>query len=148
MLKTERFVLELVGAILLGQLSGCNSTPQPQPSSTSESSVAGPTGKGPSACDCSTFPPRSGCDAQCGITTGIVESVSADSVVIQVPSIKTDSVGKRFLMSSMRTFSIGAAEAKQLQSIPKGSRVALTFRQEDGKTVVQSIRRIAPEPES
>jgi hypothetical protein len=125
MLNTEKFVLTLLAAILLCHLSGCSST-----------------------CDCSTFPPKSGCDAQCGITTGIVESVTANSVVIQVPSIKQGPAGEKSTMISRRTFSIGGAEATQLQSIPKGSRVALTFRQEGGQTVVQSIRKIPAEPAS
>jgi Cu/Ag efflux protein CusF len=155
MLKTKRFVLNLAAAILLGHLCGCESSPPPSTTSTTPpatttppSSATGTAGVSPAACDCSIFPPKSGCDAQCGITTGIVESVSADSVVIQVPSITTNHAGKKALLITRKTFSIGAAEAKQLQSIPKGSRVALTFRKEGGQSVVKSIRQIPPEPAS
>jgi Cu/Ag efflux protein CusF len=97
-------------------------------------------------CDCSTFPPREGCDSQCGITTGVIQSVTADSVTINVPSIKSTPTGQLSPQITQRTFKISAAESQQLQSIQPGSRVALTFHQQSGQNVMKSIRQIPLEP--
>ncbi len=125
MLRTGKLV-PLMATVLLWHPCGCKPPATPQPVS--------------SACDCSIFPPKSGCDAQCGITTGVVDSVSSNSVVILVPSVTTDSAGKSTPTISKKTFSIDATEAKQLESIAKGSRVALTFQQHGGQTIAKSIR--------
>lgn len=108
----------------------------PQPVSPTQTTSAG--------CDCSIFPPKQGCDSQCGITTGIVEQVTADSVTISVPSIKTTSTGQQTPAITQHTFAISPAEAKQLETL-QGSRVALTFHQQNGQNVMKSVRPITPE---
>jgi len=127
-----RFVHRIIVALPLTILSACK---PPTPTTTNTST-----------CDCSTFPPKEGCDAQCGITTGIVESVRGDSVVIKVPSVKTTADGGESSSISERTFSVSGAEANQLKSIAPGSQVALTFSKESGQSVVKSIRKIPLEP--
>jgi hypothetical protein len=119
-----------------------NSTPGTQlvPGTPVAATPAEPTTAG---CDCSVFPPKQGCDSQCGITTGIVEQVTADSVTISVPSIKATATGQRTAAITQHTFAISPAEAKQLQTL-QGSRVALTFHQQNGQNVMKSIRPISP----
>lgn len=130
MLMTTRVAQQLVAPLLLACLCACNHvTPPPSPTT----------------CNCSIFPPKSGCDSQCGIATGVVESVQGDSVTLQVPSITTDSTGKQTAIMTKRTFLVGAAEAKQLQSIAPGARVALTLQKEIGQNSVKSVRAIPRE---
>jgi hypothetical protein len=149
--KTRRLVMGLAVLVflagLVGYLCGCSSPPPPPPpNGTSQTAQTSQNGKkGTAGCDCSIFPPRSGCDAQCGITTGVVESVQGDSVTIRVPTTTTDAAGRQVPATLERKFSIGAEEAKQLQSIAPGSRVALTFQKETGQSVVKTIRAIPKE---
>jgi len=149
MLKTERLVKGFAVLVFLADLGGCTPTPPPTTNSTNDPGQSGQvqqTGqKGQTTCDCSIFPPRSGCDAQCGITTGVIESVQGDSVVIRVPTTTTNSAGQQVATTLERKFSIGAEEAKQLQSIAPGSRVALTFQKQADQSVVKTIRAIPKE---
>lgn len=152
--RSGRSVLVFAAACAILSLSACQSTPTPPPTPALEPAPAQPpTRTTPvketptqATCDCSTFPPREGCDSQCGITTGVIESVTADSVTINVPSIKSTAPGQLSSQISQRTFKISPAESQQLQSIQPGSRVALTFHQQSGQNVMRSIRQIPPEP--
>lgn len=132
MLQTGRSARKIVATFVLALLCACRGASPTQPLNSS--------------CDCSSFPPKEGCDAECGITTGVIESVHDNSVTIRVPSVKTTEAGAESPMISDRTFSIDGAEANQLKSITPGSRVALTFRFESGQSVVKSIRKIPKEP--
>jgi Cu/Ag efflux protein CusF len=150
MSNPQRSVLLLVAAFAITFLSACQSTPPSQPTPALEPTTAPqstPVTQTPTAqtCDCSTFPPKEGCDSQCGITTGVIESVTADSVTISVPSIQSTATGQQSPGISQRTFKISPAESAQLQSIKPGSRVALTFHQQSGQNVMKSIRQIPPE---
>jgi hypothetical protein len=146
---TSRISLLPLGSICaLVFLIACQSTP-----TTPLESTSGPTGNptqpaktGTSTCDCSTFPPKQGCDSECGITTGVIESVTADSVTISVPSITTTATGERKPQITERTFAISPAEAKQFQSLKQGSRVALTFHQQNGQNIAKSIRELPAAP--
>jgi hypothetical protein len=148
MLTFRISLLPLGSVCALVFLIACQSTPTPPPGSAS-----GPTGtstptalKGTPTCDCSTFPPKAGCDAECGIATGVIESVTPDSVTISVPSITTTATGERKPQITERTFAISPAEAKQFQSLKQGSRVALTFHQQNGQNIAKSIRELPAQP--
>lgn len=149
MSSPRRHLLTLLAACAIPFLSACPSSPAPEHTSTQPGSVpqtipvTQPT-QNPT-CDCSIFPPKAGCDSQCGITTGVVEQVTADSVTISVPEIKLTPSGERTTQITQRTFAISPAESKQLQAV-KGSRVALTFHQQSGQNVMKSIRKIPVEP--
>jgi hypothetical protein len=128
-------------------LIACQSNPAPAPEPTSTAQPTTPVAQPVNTtCDCSTFPPKAGCDAACGITTGVIESVTADSLTINVPSISTDASGKQTTHVTQRTFSISPAESKQLQTLKQGSRVALTFHQETNQNALKSIREIPAQP--
>jgi hypothetical protein len=152
----QRSVLMLLTACAIMFLSACQPTPAPQPTPTPQPTPAPrptpltqtPVTETPTqpTCDCSTFPPREGCDSQCGITTGVIVSVTADSVIINVPSIKSAPTGQLTPQITQRTFKISPTESQQLQSIQPGSRVALTFHQQSGQNVMKSFRPIPPEP--
>jgi hypothetical protein len=144
----KEFAMILAAALPL--LTACSpnppapsTRPDPEPTTTTPS----PVQPIKSTCDCSVFPPARGCDSQCGITTGVIEKVTANSVTISVPSIAYSPAGKESAQIAERTFAIAPAEAKQLQSIGTGSHVALTFHSEDGLNAVKSIRQISPESE-
>jgi hypothetical protein len=139
MFTPQRSVLMLLTACAIMFLSACQSAPAPRPTPVTQTPTQ-PT------CDCSTFPPREGCDSQCGITTGVIQSVTADSVTINVPSIKSTPTGQLSPQITQRTFKISPTESQQLQSIQPGSRVALTFHQQSGQNVMKSIRQIPLEP--
>ncbi len=144
-----RSVRTLLAACAILSLSACQMAPAPQPTPASQSTPSprpAPVVPTPAqlTCDCSTFPPRSGCDSQCGITTGVIQSVTADSVTISVPSIQPAATGQLSSQITLRTFKISPAESAQLKSIQPGSRVALTFHQQSGQ--MKSIRQIPPEP--
>ena len=141
----QRTLLPLATAITFVVLTGCPSSPTSQPNQGSNPPT---TGLQPvkSTCDCSTFPPKAGCDTECGITTGVVESVTANSVTISVPSISTDASGNRTTRVTERTFAISPEESKQLQTVKQGSRVAVTFHQETNQNILKSIREIPAEP--
>jgi hypothetical protein len=143
MLMTTRFAQKLVVPVLLACLCACKPATPPPPDEGNQPNL--PTKPSQPTCDCSIFPPKSGCDSQCGIATGVVESVQGDSVTLQVPSVTTDSTGKQTAIMTRRTFLVGAAEAKQLQSIAPGARVALTFQKEIGQNSVKSVRAIPRE---
>ncbi len=143
MLTPCKFVQKLLATFSLACLCACQPHPPQAPDQGNQRNL--PAKPAEPACDCSIFPPKSGCDSQCGIATGVVESVQGNSVTLQVPSVVTDSTGKRMATITKRTFSVGAAEAKQLQSIAPGSRVALTFQQESGQNAVKSVRAIPRE---
>jgi Cu/Ag efflux protein CusF len=151
MFTPQRSVLMLLTACAIMFLSACQSAPAPQPTPalqpTSQPRPT-PVTQTPTqpTCDCSTFPPREGCDSQCGITTGVIQSVTADSVTINVPSIKSTPTGQLSPQITQRTFKISPTESQQLQSIQPGSRVALTFHQQSGQNVMKSIRQIPLEP--
>jgi len=104
-------------------------------------------------CDCSTFPPKQGCDTTCGIATGIVESVTSDSVTIKVPVIQTapansvPNYGPAESAAIQRgTFAVSGVDPAQLANIKPGSRVAFTFQQEQGRQVLKSIQPIQTIP--
>jgi hypothetical protein len=142
----KRFVMILAAALPL--LTSCSpnpplpsTRPDPQPITTTPT----PVQPVKSTCDCSVFPPARGCDSQCGITTGTIESVTSNSVTLSIPSITVSPAGKKSTQIAERTFAIAPAEARQLQSIGTGSHVALTFHSENGLNAVKSIRQITPE---
>lgn len=145
-----RSALMLLAACVIAFLTACtspsNSTPGTPlvPVTPVAQHPVSPTQPTAAACDCSIFPPKQGCDSQCGITTGIVEHVTADSVTISVPSIKTTTTGQQAAAITQHTFAISPAEAKQLETL-QGSRVALTFHQQNGQNVMKSVRPISPE---
>jgi Cu/Ag efflux protein CusF len=144
MSKHGRSVFLLVATCAIPFLSGC---PAPAtPDKPTPVTTAGPTQPPKATCDCSVFPPKAGCDSQCGITTGVVEKVTADSITINVPFLKQNPGGQPSPQTIQRTFTISPAESQQLQSIKQGSRVALTFHQESGQSIMKSIRPIPPEP--
>jgi hypothetical protein len=138
MLMFPKPLLHATATVILATLSSCFHTPPNPPSNPAKNT---PLPK-PATCDCSTFPPKSGCDSECGIATGVVESVQGNSVTLQVPSITTDAAGKQIATMSRRTFQIGGAEAQQLRTIAPGSRVAITFKQGNGEDAVRSLRRL------
>ena len=141
---TNNFAQKLAASLLLVCLCACKNTPPKPPDEGNQPNL--PTNPTQPTCDCSTFPPKSGCDSQCGIATGVVESIQGDSVTLQVPSVITNSQGKQSATMTKRTFQVSAAEAKQLQSIASGSRIALTFQKVNGQSSVKSFREIPPEP--
>lgn len=148
MLPSRISVLPLTSIFTLVFLAACQSTP-----TTPLESTSGPTGTstktgqtGTTTCDCSTFPPKQGCESQCGITTGVIENVTADSVTISVPSITTTATGERKPEITERTFAISPAEARQFQSLKQGSRVALTFHQQNGQNIAKSVRELPAVP--
>jgi Cu/Ag efflux protein CusF len=147
MFNSGRSVLILVAACAIPFLSACQPAPAPQPTPAPQPAGSTPvTQTTPqTTCDCSTFPPREGCDSQCGITTGVIESVTADSLTISVPSITSTATGQQVPQVTQRTFKISPSESQQLQSFKRGSRVALTFHQQSGQNVMKSIRPIPPE---
>jgi Cu/Ag efflux protein CusF len=144
----RRSALLVVATCAISFLIGCPSSPAPTPPDKPTPVItSGPTQPPKTAtCDCSVFPPKAGCDTQCGITTGVVEKVTADSITINVPSISQNPAGHSSAQIQQRTFAISPAESQQLQSIKQGSRVALTFHQESGQNIMKSIRPIPPEP--
>jgi Cu/Ag efflux protein CusF len=151
MFNSGRSVLILVAACAISFLSACQPAPQPQPTPAPQPAPAGGstfvTQTTPqTTCDCSTFPPREGCDSQCGITTGVIESVTPDSLTISVPSITSTATGQQLPEVTQRTFKISPEESQQLQSFKRGSRVALTFHQQSGQNVMKSIRPMPLEP--
>lgn len=156
MFTPQRSLLTLAAACAIPFLTACQSAPAPQPTPALQPTpqprptpvTQTPATQTPTqpTCDCSTFPPREGCDSQCGITTGVIQSVTADSVTISVPSIKSTPAGQQTPQITQRTFKISAAESQQLQSIQPGSHVALTFHQQSGQNVMKSIRQIPLEP--
>jgi Cu/Ag efflux protein CusF len=137
--------LLLLAAVAFTSLTACQSTPAPQPTPTPTPTPT-PVVQTQPTCDCSTFPPKSGCDSQCGITTGVIENVTADSLTISVPSIKSSATGQQLPQITQRTFTISPEESKQLQTYNRGSRVALTFHQQNGQNIMRSIRPIPVEP--
>jgi hypothetical protein len=138
-------ILPLLAAVAITSLSACQPAPQPQPTPTPTPTPT-PIGQTQPTCDCSTFPPKSGCDSQCGITTGVIENVTADSLTISVPSIQSSATGQQLPKITQRTFKISPEESKQLQTYNRGSRVALTFHQQNGQNIMKSIRPIPVEP--
>jgi hypothetical protein len=105
-------------------------------------------------CDCSIFPPKLGCDTTCGIATGVVESVSGNSVTIKVPVIQTPSTPQgtagptESATVQRRTFTLNPADAAQMANVKPGSHVALTFQREQGQQVVKSIQPVQPPTQS
>lgn len=100
-------------------------------------------------CDCSMFPPHQGCDQKCGIATGIVESVTADTITVKVPVIEpahTQAGGAEAPAESanihLRTFTLTGADKAQLANIKPGSRVALTYEEGASQQVLKSIQPI------
>ena len=138
-------ILPLLASVAITSLSACQPAPQPQPTPTPTPTPT-PIGQTQPTCDCSTFPPKSGCDSQCGITTGVIENVTADSLTISVPSIQSSATGQQLPKITQRTFKISPEESKQLQTYNRGSRVALTFHQQNGQNIMKSIRPIPVEP--
>jgi Cu/Ag efflux protein CusF len=143
--NSGKSLLLLVSAAAITSLSACQPAPQPQPT-PAPTPTPTPVVQTQPTCDCSTFPPKAGCDSQCGITTGVIENVTADSLTISVPSIKSTASGVQQPQITQRTFKISPEESKQLQSYNRGSRVALTFHQQNGQSVMRSIRPITLEP--
>jgi hypothetical protein len=137
--KTGKSVQPILAALTLALITSCGNSKSVGPNIPT--TPVTPPSNEQTACDCSTFPPKKGCDTQCGITTGIVESVSSNSVVIREPSIKISKAGgAESAQIQERTFSVSNAEASQLQPIKPGSRVALTFQKSDN--AVLSIREL------
>jgi len=58
---------------------GCSPTPSPEP----KPPIASTTLK-KIACDCTIYPFPNGCDSQCGIADGVVESVTNESVTVKM----------------------------------------------------------------
>jgi hypothetical protein len=101
------------------------------------------------ACDCTVFPPKQGCDTSCGIATGVVESVSGDSVTIKVPVIETPANGTPVEAPATttiqrRTFTLSPAEQTLVANIKPGSHVAFTYAQEADHQVLKSIQTVQP----
>ena len=142
MINSRRSLLFSLSTCAVALLSACQPAPQPQPTPTPTPTPTPVV----QTCDCSTFPPKAGCDSQCGITTGVIENVTADSLTISVPSIKSTAAGQQLPQITQRTFKISPEESKQLQSYNRGSRVALTFHQLNGENIMKSIRPIPVEP--
>jgi Cu/Ag efflux protein CusF len=139
--NSKKSLLFLATAVAITFTTACQPTPQPQPT-PAPTPTPTPVVQTQTTCDCSTFPPKAGCDSQCGITTGVIENVTADSLTISVPSIKSTATGQQLSQITQRTFKISPEESKQLQTYNRGSRVALTFHQQNGQNIMKSIRPI------
>jgi hypothetical protein len=129
-------------------LTACQSTPTSR-TEIATGSAGASTQNAQSAeatCDCTTYPFKPACSSQCFLATGIIEQVTADSVTVSVPSITSTSTGERIPQIARRTFTINPDEAKQLQSIKQGTRIALTFHQQSGQDIAKSIRELPAEP--
>lgn len=106
-------------------------------------------------CDCTMFPPPQGCDQKCGIATGIVESVTADTVTVKVPVIQKtnaesgESAGPAESANiQVRTFTLSGTDKSQVANIKPGTRVALTYEQAPNQQVLKSIKPIQAVPAS
>jgi len=96
----------LVPLFLMGMLLvGCPKPPPPPASA---------------ACDCTVYPFPAKCDAQCGITQALVESVSKDSVTLKMPPSQGQA-------AELRTIPLASLKLDPA-ALKAGASVSLTYQ--------------------
>lgn len=111
----------LMSFVLMLVCLGCSPAPAPPRTSESSGTPSQSTRTTPKtvACDCTSYPFPNGCDSQCGFTDGVVESVSKDSVTVQLPASQGRS-------AELKTIPL-AALRMQPAALKAGTPVRLTF---------------------
>jgi hypothetical protein len=111
----------------------------------------GPAKQHEKKCDCTVFPWARECDKECGLVTGLVKSIEHGKLTISVPVLtpgKQGPAGEPVTapIASFEDKTFAVKDDKLLAGLERGKRVALTFKREDSRTVVSSVRRVDATP--
>ena len=102
-------------------------------------------------CDCTVFPWSRECDKECGLVTGLVKSVEHGKLTLSIPVLTPGKQGPTGEVASPpvasfedKTFAV--KDDRILGGLQPGRRVALTFKRENKRAVVSSVRRVDATP--